>query len=216
MSVIRAGAMLLAGVVMSACVSKPATYDYAQILERSPRSILVLPALNETSSLEAAEVILSGISSPLAEHGYYVFPVRVIEHLMQENGLPTAGEMHGLSLSAVRAQTGADAVLYITIEDYSNRYEVLISRSILRSHARLVATDSERLLWEGRGDCVIVTSAVTPDLGSMIVSALTAHVQSSITRYLRTVATCANRGLVGSSGTGLPYGPYHARHGELP
>ncbi|MCC5869138.1 MAG: DUF799 family lipoprotein [Gammaproteobacteria bacterium] len=216
MNVVRTGVMLLTACALAACATTPESYDYAQIMERPPRSILVLPVLNQTSSLEAAEVFLTSISAPLAEHGYYVFPVRVIEQLLRDNGMPTAGEMHEISLLAVREQTGADAVLYITIEEYANRYEIIMSRSIVRSHARLVATDDERLLWEGRGDCVTVNNGLSPDVGSMIVSALTAHAQNALMKYLHTVTACAQRALVMQSGTGLPYGPYHARYGELP
>lgn len=50
----------------------------------------------------------------------------------------------------------------------------------------------------------------------MIVSALTAYVQNSFGKHMRAAAACANRALVGALGVGLPYGPYHARSGELP
>ena len=67
------------------------------------------------------------MSRPLVEAGYYVFPVAVVDAFMKENGLPTAGEMHGVSLAKLREVLGADAVLYAVIENWGQKYRVISS-----------------------------------------------------------------------------------------
>ncbi len=73
-------AMLLAG-----CVASKTPYDYSALENSRPRSILVIPPLNNSVEVNAPYVFLSTITAPLAEKGYYVFPVAVIDRFLKEN-----------------------------------------------------------------------------------------------------------------------------------
>jgi hypothetical protein len=117
--------MLAAG-----CASQPR--DYASYRAHLPRSVLVLPPLNQSVEVDAPYRYLSTISRPLAEAGYYVFPVAVVDGVMKENGLPTPGEMHAVSLEKIREVFGADAVLYVTIEDYGQKYLIVLSGTVVK------------------------------------------------------------------------------------
>ena len=55
-----------------------APHDYSAYLDHMPRSILVLPPLNNSLEPVAPYIYLSTVTRPLAERGYYVFPVAVI------------------------------------------------------------------------------------------------------------------------------------------
>ena len=85
--------ILLLAVVAGGCANVP-RYDYTVFWEHPPRSILVLPPLNQSNSVEATYGYLSTVTQPLADRGYYVFPVEVVDQLFKANGMPTAGEMH--------------------------------------------------------------------------------------------------------------------------
>ena len=61
-------------VLMTGCATKP-PFDYTAFKESRPRSILVLPPLNNTPDVQASYSVLSYATVPLAEAGYYVFPV---------------------------------------------------------------------------------------------------------------------------------------------
>ena len=52
----------------------------------------------------------STVPRPLAELGDYVFPPMVVDRLLKQNGMPTAGEMHDAPLAKVREAADADAV----------------------------------------------------------------------------------------------------------
>src|SRR5277367_63650 len=91
---------LIGLLALTGCVtSKP--YDYTNFNAHPPRSILVLPPLNEGTDIRGSYSYLSTVTRPLAEMGYYVFPVVEIDELMKENGLPTAGEMNQVPLKKI-------------------------------------------------------------------------------------------------------------------
>jgi hypothetical protein len=56
---------------------------------------------------------------PLAEKGYSVFSVAVIGIFLKGNALPTPAEMNRIPLNKIAEHIGADAVLYVAIEDWS-------------------------------------------------------------------------------------------------
>lgn len=116
--------------------------------EHIPRSILVLPPLNDTNEVIAGYSYLSAMTGPLAEHGYYVFPVAVVDNFMKENGMPTAGEMHQIPPAELGRVFGADAVLYITVTEYDS--SVISNSSTVAATARLVETAGGTQLWEGK------------------------------------------------------------------
>ncbi len=108
----------LVAVVMIAAMGCAAE-QLASVQRYAPKSILVLPPLNETTEVNAPYELLSSITRPLAAKGYYVYPVAVVDRYMKENGLPTPGEMHAVPLSKINEIIGADAVLYATVKRWS-------------------------------------------------------------------------------------------------
>src|SRR5690606_13444840 len=48
-------------------------YDYTNFMESRPSSILVLPPLNMSPDILATDSVLSQVTLPLAESGYYVY-----------------------------------------------------------------------------------------------------------------------------------------------
>ena len=55
-------------VTLAGCATKP--YDYANFRAHPPRSILVLPPLNESTAVEGTYGYLATATMPLAEMGY--------------------------------------------------------------------------------------------------------------------------------------------------
>src|SRR5260221_5648293 len=86
-----AGCAVLAS-IMAGCAS-PKPYDYTNYREHPPRSILVLPPLNNSTDVKGTYSYLSTVTYPIAERGYYVFPVAVVDQFLNENGMPTPGVM---------------------------------------------------------------------------------------------------------------------------
>ena len=187
-------------------------YDYTNFRAHAPRSILVLPPLNQTTHVEGTYGYLSTVTFQVAELGYYVFPVEVVDQFFQENGMPTAGEMHQAPPGRVFEITGADAVMFITLEEYGTTYKVIDSSTVVKVHAKLVDTRTQLLIWEGQGAAVQSSSGGSGNiLAKLIVAAVSQAINSSVDRA-HGVSRLANANLFRSKNIGLPYGPYSPQY----
>lgn len=203
--------LLLLGLALTGCATTP--YDYGNYRAHFPRSILVLPPLNESTDIKGSYSYLSTVSYPIAEMGYYVYPVVVVDQMLKENGLPTPGEMHQASLKKFREVFGADAVLYITLKEYGTKFQLLSSVTRVTAQAKLVDAVAGTVLWEG-------TLVAQDDggqnnsggglLGAIINAAVKQAINSSVD-YGHDVSRFANRQLMNEN-RGLLYGPYHPKH----
>jgi hypothetical protein len=191
-------------------------YDYTNYRAHEPRSILILPPLNQSTHVEGTYGYLSTVTFPVAEQGYYVYPVAVMDQFFKENGMPTAGEMHEAPLNKVVEITGADAVLYITLQDYGTTYKVLDSQTTVKVHAKLVDTRTQLLLWEGDGIAVQSASGGSSNIiAKLIASAVAQMVNSSVDKAHKT-SRVANVNLFMAKDRGLPYGPYNPKYPGAP
>ena len=191
-------------VMMAGCAtSKP--YDYTNFREHMPRSIVVLPPLNESTEVEGTYSYLSTVTQPLAEQGYYVFPVAIVDQFMKENGLPTAGEMHQVPLPKVTEILGADAVMYITIKEYGTKYQVIKSVPTVRADARLVDTRTGILLWQGSVTRVKQSNNSGGGLIGALIVAVVEQAINTTTDQAHQLCGPANSILFSN----LLYGPYH-------
>jgi len=184
-------------------------YDHTVFRAHLPRSILVLPPLSEATDVDAPYVFLSTVTRPVAEAGYYVFPVAVVDALMKENGLPTPGEMHQVSLGKLREVFGADAVLYVTVEEWGQRYRVLDSSTIVRARAALVDTASGVPIWNGAIDGVESSSVGQTDLIGMLIAALVEQIVDSLDDRTYEVSRLAMQRAVFDQRGGFLLGPRH-------
>lgn len=142
---------LAASLALSACQThQPTPFDYTAFKESRPKSILVLPPLNETPEVKATWGMLTATTMPLSEAGYYVFPVAVAAETFKQNGLTNPADIHEVKLDKLHAIFGNDAVLYITVKDYGTRYQVLQSVTTVSADAKLVDARNGKELWSGQ------------------------------------------------------------------
>lgn len=191
---------------LAGCATKP--YDYTNFREHPPRSILVLPPLNESTEIEGTYSYLSTVTRPLAEHGYYVFPVAIVDQFMKENGMPTPGEMHQVPLNKIAEIIGADAVMYVTVLEYGTKYQILKSVPTVKAAAKLVDTRTGILLWEGKVVLVRQSNGSGNLLADLIVAAVSQAVNTT-TDQAHSLCGPANVILFTRKDEGLLYGPYH-------
>ncbi|WP_020410530.1 DUF799 domain-containing protein [Hahella ganghwensis] len=191
---------------MTGCAIQP--YDYTALKEAKPRSILVIPPVNNTVEVNAPYTFLSTISAPLAEKGYYVFPVAVIDQFMKQNGLPTPVEMNQVPLEKIREIIGPDAVLYVTIEDWGQQYQVISSRAVVSSRWRLVDARTGNLLWEGRAHAEESSNDGGGDLAVALIGALVEQIASTVSDKTPGLSRRANFNTIDNQHRGLLPGPY--------
>jgi hypothetical protein len=188
-------------------------YDYTNFRAHPPRSILIIPPLNESTEVRGGYSYLSTVSRPVAERGYYVFPVAIVDQFLKDNGMPTSGEMNQIPARKIGEITGADAVLFIDLKQYGSKYVLLNSVTTVEVLAKLVDTRTETVLWEGRGLAQQSGSGTGNLLGDLIAAAITQAINKT-KDTAHNVSRVANANLFFPEQTGLPYGPYSPKYNQ--
>ncbi|MFT6102877.1 MAG: hypothetical protein ACJATV_000548 [Granulosicoccus sp.] len=193
--------------LITGCQTAP-PYDYSALIASKPKSILIIPPNNSSIDVNAPYIFLSTITKPIAEKGYYVFPVAVIDHFLKENGLPTPAEMNTIPLDKIREHIGADAVLYVSIEEWGQKYQVISSTSVVRSTLRLVDTRTGDLLWESTAFAQQQSGDGGGGILGAIIAAAIEQVAGSLIDHTPQLSQWANQGAVNNTRQGLLDGPY--------
>jgi hypothetical protein len=197
---------------ISGCATaKPSSYK--DFYAHPPRSILIVPVMNETADISAPKMHITSISRPLGERGYYVFPVLLTEALFVDLGLPEAGLIHNLPPQEFYNRFGADAVLFITIKDWSSKYIVLQNTRSIQARYLLVDTRTGTPLWD-RTETFKQGSGGNSLLEAAINAAIDKVVTEMFDSQYRPLSTNLNWMTVTKLNSGLPFGPYHPEYGE--
>ena len=210
--------LLLAAVLGTGCVSNQPGYDYTAFRRAQPRSILVLPPLNKSPDIKASNSVMSYVSYPLAESGYYVYPVTVVDETFRQNGLTLPEEIHTVTHTKLREIFGADTVMYIEITDYGTRYRVISSDTRVTATGRLIDLRSGDTLWVG--SATASTSENQSSGGGGIVGVL---VKAAIDQIVNTlsdqghrIAGTTSQRLLSARPNGILYGPRSPLYGLEP
>jgi hypothetical protein len=198
-----AALLLFAG---SGCAPTVMT-DYTAFRLSRPRSILVLPPLNNSPDVEATYGFLSTVTQPLAESGYYVFPVALVDQTFKENGMLNPGEMHQAPIPKLREIFGADATLYITVTQYGSSYRILSSEIRVTAKAELIDNRDGQLLWQGAATAAKSGGNSSGGLAGMLAAALVEQIINNIGDQTIPVAREASKKLLEARPNGLLYGP---------
>jgi hypothetical protein len=182
--------------------------DYTKFRAAHPRSILVLPPKNQSTDVRGTYSFLSTVTMPIAEKGFYIFPVSIVDHMMKENGLPSANEMHEVSLKKIKEILNPDAVLYLTLEQYGSKFVIVESQTTVVATGKLVSTISGQVLWEGRVEKVVSSSNSGGGLAGMLVSAMVSQAVNSTIDHAHGVSAMASQELFETEGQGFLDGPY--------
>ena len=216
MSRLKNIALLLApAVLMVGCATKAPSYDYTAFKAAKPRSIVVLPPLNNSPEVNAGNSVYAQVSYPLAEAGYYVLPVAVVGETFKQNGLTNAADIHGVDVKKLNEIFGADAGLYITIDKYGSTYTVIDSVAVVAVTAKLVDLKSGTLLWEGKASASNNEGGNNGGGGLIgaLVAAAVKQILNSTTDAAHPVAGVANARLLSAGMTnGLLYGPRSVKY----
>jgi hypothetical protein len=208
---------LCAVLLLGACVHRPAQMDYTAFRNSKPRSILVLPPINQTSEVGATYGMLSQMTMPLAEAGYYVVPVAEMDETFKHNGLTTPADIQNVAPEKLRQIFGVDAALYTTITAYGTKFKVIDSQTIVTANAKLVDLRSGTELWHGTASAngkETGTNFSVGGLTGMIATAIVTQVANTAGDKSYDVAGLASQRLLSTGGANaLLYGPHSPKYG---
>jgi hypothetical protein len=206
---LSAGAVLIA-VILASCTSIPATPDVQleAFKAASPKSILVVPSVNHSLFVEAPNYFLSSLSIPIANKGYYVFPVNTVKVVLEQEGLYEPEQIHQLEPAKLAAMFGADAVLYVTIVQWTAAYAVLTTQVTVELDYRMVGkTNTE--IWNAHKR--MVYTPPQSNSGNAVANLIANMIMAAATRvapdYMPLVNQ-ANSAVFITDRTALPPGPY--------
>lgn len=194
--------------LLTGCATQ-AKHDYSAFRQSKPSSILVLPPLNLSPDVRAPYSMMATVTSPLAEAGYYVFPVALVDQTFRENGMTNPGEAHDAPPAKLAEVFGADAVLYITVNEYGAKYMLLDSQVIVSASARLVDLRNGQLLWEGKASASNAEGRDNSGSGlvGMLIGALVRQVANNLGDQGYPVARMTSYRLLSTRPGGLLPGP---------
>jgi hypothetical protein len=197
------------GIALAGCVQVPKSKDYSAFHSHDPHSILVVPVLNNTTSLTAQDYFLSTVSAPFAERGYYVFPAHMVKSLLEKEGLSDAGLVHQASPTRLGEIFSCDSVLYIDINKWESRYVVISTTTDVAIHYKLASCKDGSTLWEDSREMTYTpqTYGGGNPLAALLAAAITAAIEKAEPNYMP-LATMANIQAANLPGQGLPAGPY--------
>jgi hypothetical protein len=209
-------ALVATSLLFTGCAA-PKRYDYTAFKQSQPKSILVLPPVNNSPEVGASYSVLSYATYPLAEAGYYVMPVALVDETFKQNGLTNPPEMHAVAPAKLVEIFGADAALYINISKYGVTYTILDSAAVVSADAKLVDLKTGQLLWEGAATASSAENRNSNQGGliGMLVSAVVRQVLNNLNDQSHQVAGVATqRLLTGGRTNGMLFGPRSPMFGK--
>jgi hypothetical protein len=201
-------ALLLVAVLAAACAKKVPPKDYSKLVASNPRALLVVPVVNKSVDVDAADYFLSTLSVPLAERGYYVFPVNLVKRMLEDDGLSDAGLVHAADPVRLCSLFGADAVLFVTIEQWTAKYVILSTQVTVEFDYLLKDGRTGDELWRDHETFVYASDSG----GQGLIGALANAIVTKAAPNYMPLARQANARALEYPGPGIPAGPYRPEY----
>ena len=201
-SILVLAALLLSGCATQKIVSKQEAFP--KMYDAAPLSVLVVPAVNKSTAADAPDLYSTTIAQPLAEAGYYVLPIPLSAMLLQQEGIVDGAQLRDVNPDKFKQMFGADAVLFVTINQWDTNYFVTGGNVTVGAEFDLVSTSSGESLWNYQNVVVIDTSG---NSGNLIADIISTAINTATTDYVP-VARMVNSSVINT----LPVGKYHSRH----
>ena len=174
-------ALSLVVALFSGCAVAPkSNRNLAAYNTNMPKSILVLPPVNESPDTRATYGYWATVTLPVAEAGYYVFPISVVDTMFKENGVTNGFDAQAIAPQKLQEIFGADAALYVKVKEYGSKYQVIQSVATVAVEAKLVDLKTGTLLWEGEKKIQQANNNGNAGLVGMLVGALVDQISNHL------------------------------------
>lgn len=208
-------AVLTALVLAGCATTQPTAYDYTAFNQAKPTTLLVMPPLNNAPDVKATPSMWASATKPLAEAGYYVLPVTLVDETLRQNGVDTAADAHSIAADKLRDYFGADAAVYIQVNRYGSTYAVVASETVVEAEAKIIDLRSGALLWQGKARASSAEQQQQNQGGvaGLLIAALVQQILSTTTDAAHTYAGIASDRLLGARPNGVLPGPRSPLYG---
>ena len=115
---------LLACTIVSSCgMLNTVTREsqYAKMYEEKPVTLLVMPPINNSTNVEAKDLLYTSISRPLVEAGYYVISPLLAMDVLKAESAYDSEMFFDAPLTTFQNYFGADAVVFSVIDTWAKK-----------------------------------------------------------------------------------------------
>jgi hypothetical protein len=199
---------LSALLIIAGCATTKAPTDLSAFRAAAPRSILVVPVVNQSLEIDAANYMLTTMTVPLAEKGFYVFPVNTVKVVLEQEGFYEPERIQAQSPADLAKFFDADAVLFVSISRWDAQYVVLTTTVTVNLSYRMFDRNGVQI-WSAQKQ--LQYSPQVQSGGNPIVTLIAAAINAAVTKaapnYMP-LARQANQMVFVLEGTAIPDGPY--------
>lgn len=189
---------------LAGCATKKPAAELTDFNKAPPRSILIVPIANKSLDVDASNYVLSTLTVPLAELGYYVFPVNTVKIVLEQEGLYEPEMVRKVEPARLAEMFGADAVLFVTINRWDAQYVVISTQVTVEMNYVMTGRDGG-VIWKATKRMVYSPQNQQNQgiVGMLVSAALT----RAAPNYMP-LARQANTQVFLIDATKLPPGPY--------
>ena len=95
--------------------------QYAKMYEEKPITLLVMPPINNSTNVEAKDLLYTSISRPLVEAGYYVISPLLAMDVLKAESAYDSELFFDAPLTTFQNYFGADAVVFSVIDKWAKK-----------------------------------------------------------------------------------------------
>jgi hypothetical protein len=173
--------------------------------DKKPVSMLIVPAINESTAADAGDLLNMTATQPFANHGYYVMPMPIVADIFRREGILEGTQVKGLPTSIFKKNFGADSVLFMTIESWDKNYSILAGNVTVSIEYVLLSTETNEVLWSYDSTIVVDTSGSS---GNILADLISTAIMTAVTDYVPVAYQ-----VHATASAALPFGKYHPKSG---
>jgi hypothetical protein len=202
--------ILLLGLILAlAGCAQQSKKDFTAYNLANPRSILVVPITNDSLDVDAPNYMLSTLAFPLAEKGYYVFPINTTKMILEREGLYEGEQVRNAPASQLAGLFGADAILYVHIKRWDAQYALISTTVTVEFDYRMVDRQGVEIWNTTQSMNYSPQNQSTGNpIADLIVAGVTAAVARAAPNYMP-LAQQANQVALVTGRDAIPQGPYN-------
>lgn len=177
----------------------------AMYTDKKPVTMLVVPAINESTAANAGDLLNVTVAQPFTNHGYYVLPVPLVADIFKREGILEGTQIKGMPTAVFKKNFGADSVLFMTIENWDKNYVVVAGNITVGIEYVLLSTTTNEVLWSYDQKVVVDTSGSS---GNILVDLVATAITTAVADYVPVAAQVHATAI-----QSMPFGKYHPRNG---
>ena len=162
---------------------------FAKMYEEDPLVMLIMPPINNSTTVDAKDYFYTTLNVPLAESGYYVLPPAATLSFLQRNSAYDSEQFIDGDLKKFGTLFGADVAIFTVIKKWEK--SVIGSKVKIQVEYIFKSTKTNEILFDRDATISCDTSVnVGGGLVGLLASAALSAVNTAATEYVTVAVKC--------------------------